>query len=121
MKSIIICTMRRIVSGMHVTYKLELSFSRNVSIFLNYWTQRPDFLHSWRRFGVFLIAKTFKPALGSTQPPNQWIPGALSPGVKLVRREAYHSPPSGAEFKKAWSYGYETWSLILREEHRQGF
>jgi hypothetical protein len=38
------------------------------------------------------------------QPPIQWVPGALSLGVKGPRREADHSPPSSAEVKKAWSY-----------------
>jgi hypothetical protein len=38
-------------------------------------------------------------ALGSTQPPIQWVPGALSPG-----READHSPPTSAEVKKTWVY-----------------
>jgi hypothetical protein len=39
-------------------------------------------------------------ALGPTQPPVQWVPGALSLRVKRPRREADHSPPSGAEVKE---------------------
>jgi hypothetical protein len=42
--------------------------------------------------------------LGPTQPPIQWIPGALSLGVKWSGREADHSPPSSAEIKDAWNY-----------------
>jgi hypothetical protein len=42
-------------------------------------------------------------ALGPTQPTIQWVPGTLSPWVKLLEREADHSPPS-AEVKNAWSY-----------------
>jgi hypothetical protein len=38
-------------------------------------------------------------ALGSTQPPAQWEPGALSPALKPHGRKTYHSAPSGAEFK----------------------
>jgi hypothetical protein len=34
------------------------------------------------------------------QPPIQWVPWALSPGVKREGREADHSPPSSAEVKK---------------------
>jgi hypothetical protein len=34
----------------------------------------------------------------------QWVPGALSLGVKWQGREADHSPPSSAEVKTAWSY-----------------
>jgi hypothetical protein len=37
--------------------------------------------------------------LGSSQPPNQWAPKALSSEVKRQGREAYYSPPSCAEFK----------------------
>jgi hypothetical protein len=44
------------------------------------------------------------PDLGSTQLPIQWVPGALSPGVKRPRREADHSPPTSAEVKKMWIY-----------------
>jgi hypothetical protein len=39
-------------------------------------------------------------ALGPTQPPIQWVPGALSLGVKRPGREAGHSPPSSAEVKE---------------------
>jgi hypothetical protein len=40
-----------------------------------------------------------RPALGPTQPPIQWVPEALSPGVKGRKHEADHSPRSSAEFK----------------------
>jgi hypothetical protein len=47
-----------------------------------------------------LFPTAFGPILGSTQPPIQWVPGALSPGVKRQGRKADHSPPSIAEVKK---------------------
>jgi hypothetical protein len=34
----------------------------------------------------------------------QWVPGALSLGVKRPGREADHSPPSSTEVNNAWSY-----------------
>jgi hypothetical protein len=42
------------------------------------------------------------PRLESTQPPIQWVPEALSPGVKRSGREADHSPPASAEDNKIW-------------------
>jgi hypothetical protein len=39
-------------------------------------------------------------ALWPTQPPIQWVPGAISLGVKRPGREADHSPPSSAEVKE---------------------
>jgi hypothetical protein len=54
--------------------------------------------------GIFLFTTTSRPAPGPTQPPIQWVPGALSLGVKRQGREADHSPPSSAEVKSTWSY-----------------
>jgi hypothetical protein len=65
-----------------------------------------------------------RPALGLTQPPIQWIPGALSLGLKRPGREADHSPPSSAEVKNAWSYTstpqyvFVAWCLV---KHRDNF
>jgi hypothetical protein len=47
---------------------------------------------------IFFILS--RPALGSTQPPIEWVPGALSPGLKRQGRETDHSPPANAEVKK---------------------
>jgi hypothetical protein len=52
----------------------------------------------------FLFSMTSRPALGSTQPPIQLVPGALSPGVKRPRREAHRSPAVSAEVKKMLIY-----------------
>jgi hypothetical protein len=45
-----------------------------------------------------------RPALGTALPTIQWVPGALSLGVKWEGREADLSPAYSAEFKNAWSY-----------------
>jgi hypothetical protein len=50
--------------------------------------------------GIFLFTVASKTALGPTQPSIQWVPGALSLGVKWPGRETVHSPPSGAEVKE---------------------
>jgi hypothetical protein len=46
-----------------------------------------------------LFATASRPALGSTQPRIQSVPGALYLVVKRLGCEADHSPPSGAEVK----------------------
>jgi len=51
----------------------------------------------------FLV--TFRPALGPSQPPVQWVPGPSPPrglndrGVKLTTSPLYRT-----EVKKTWSY-----------------
>jgi hypothetical protein len=55
---------------------------------------------SRRGLGIFLFSTASRPALGSTQPPIQWVPGALSLGVKRLGREADRSPPSSADVKE---------------------
>jgi hypothetical protein len=57
-----------------------------------------------RGWEFFFFTTVSKPALGTTQPPIQWVTRALSMGVKWLRREADHSLPSSAEVKNAWSY-----------------
>jgi hypothetical protein len=49
--------------------------------------------------GIFLFTAS-RTALGPTQPPIQWGPGALSLGVKRPGREADHSTPSSTEIKE---------------------
>jgi hypothetical protein len=50
--------------------------------------------------GIFHFDTVSRPALGPTHPPMQWVPGALSLGVKRPECEADHSPPSSAEGKE---------------------
>jgi hypothetical protein len=52
----------------------------------------------------FLLSRSSRPALRCTQPPIQWVPGTLFPGVKRPGREVDHSPPTSAEVKKMWIY-----------------
>jgi hypothetical protein len=49
---------------------------------------------------IFIFTTAFRTALGPTQPPIQWVPDALSVGLKRPGREADHSPPSTAEVKE---------------------
>jgi hypothetical protein len=51
------------------------------------------------RGNIFLYYMTFRPALRSIQPPVQWVPVAVSPGIKQQGREADHLSPSSAEVK----------------------
>jgi hypothetical protein len=46
---------------------------------------------------IFPLASLSRQALGPTQPPVQWVLGALPPGLKRLGRDTDHSPPSSAE------------------------
>jgi hypothetical protein len=50
--------------------------------------------------GPRIFSKSSRPALGSTQPPIQLVPGALPPVLKRPGREADHS---------SWCRGQEMW------------
>jgi hypothetical protein len=53
-----------------------------LKIYLNiYCISRPGF-NSWQGQEIFLFSTVSRPALGPTQPPIQWVTGALSPGVE---------------------------------------
>jgi hypothetical protein len=63
--------------------------------------------------GIFLFTITSRMVLGLTQPPIQWIPEALSLGVKQPGCEAHHSPPSSTEVKECmelYLYSHNTLS-----------
>jgi hypothetical protein len=57
--------------------------------------------------GIFIFTTVSRKALGTTQPPIQWVPGALSLRVKQPGREADHSPPSSAEVRNTLPLGVE--------------
>jgi hypothetical protein len=59
---------------------------------------------SQQGLGIFLFTTASKPALVPTQPPIQWVLGAISLEVKRPGREANHSPPSTAKVKNEWGY-----------------
>jgi hypothetical protein len=54
--------------------------------------------------GFVLSITMSRPALEPTQPPNQQVLGAFTPGVKWPGHEADHSLLSGAKVKNIWSY-----------------
>jgi len=64
------------------------------------WTNKQIWIRSLRPPGKFVFTTASRTALGPTQPPIQWGPGALSLGVKRPGREADHSPTSSAEIKE---------------------
>jgi hypothetical protein len=76
-----------------------------------------------RELGIFLFATVSRPALGPTQPPIQWAPGALFLEVKWPGRKADHSPPSSAEVKNARSYTstpqyvFMAWCLVKQRDN----
>jgi hypothetical protein len=90
-----------------IDYLLERNMSRDssVGIALGYGLDdRGSRVRFPARLGIFHFTSASRTALEPTQPPIQWVSGALSLGVKRPGREADHSPPSSAEVKNAWSY-----------------
>jgi hypothetical protein len=61
--------------------------------------------------------------LGPTQPPIEWLPGALSLGVKRPGRKVDHPPPSTAQEKNMWHYTstpqyvFMVWFLIKHRDN----
>jgi hypothetical protein len=69
------------------------------------WTIGGLGLESWQgqEFSFLILSRL---ALGSTQPPMQWVPWDLSQKVKRWGHEAEHSPPTSEEDKKTSIYTY---------------
>jgi hypothetical protein len=65
------------------------------------WTTRVRFLAG---AGILLLVTASKPALGLTHPPIQFVPRALTRGIKRPEREGHNSIPSSVEVKNAWRY-----------------
>jgi hypothetical protein len=77
------------------------SCDSSVSIALDYglddWGSRVRFPAGARNFSLHHRVHN---GSGVTQPPIEWVPGAISLGVKRLDREADNSPASSAEVKE---------------------
>jgi hypothetical protein len=68
--------------------------------------------------GFFSLRYRVQTGFEAHQSPIQWVPGALSLGVKRPGREADQSPPSSVKVKKGWSYTFtlptrpQAWCLV---------
>jgi len=63
-------------------------------------TQISQFVSTQHRSMQNITHWISRTALGPTQPPIQWVPGALYLVVKRPGHEADHSSPSSAEVKE---------------------
>jgi hypothetical protein len=61
---------------------------------------RPEF-DSLHEQDISLHCTPFRPGVGPTQPPLQWVPGSLSLGLKRSGREANHASLCSAEAKNS--------------------
>jgi hypothetical protein len=90
----------RLVFSSVIVFLLCCNLATDNSFLINVpHNQNPLFAAS-RQYKIFFFSTASRPTLGPTQSPIQWVPGALSPGVKQWGHEANHSPPSSAEVKK---------------------
>jgi hypothetical protein len=80
--------------------KMRALIAQSVQRWATGWTIGVLGFDSRRGMGIFLFTTASGTALGLTQPPIQWVPGALSLGVKRPGRDADHSPPSSAKVKE---------------------
>jgi hypothetical protein len=97
---------KRICHRMSVSFLLHLLFEQSLfrRMFSNTPSRSRDSVvgiasSSLGKVKNFLFSTSSRPALGSTQPPVQCVPG-----VKRLGREADHSPPASAEVKNTWIY-----------------
>jgi hypothetical protein len=94
------------VTNYHVRH-VDINYLYLFLIYLTHSGSTTGYELDHRGFGVrFLVGTRYilfcirsRPALGPTQPPTQWVPGAVSPGVKPQGPEANNSAPSNAEVK----------------------
>jgi hypothetical protein len=85
------------------------SWDSSVNIRTRVQDGRLGFNSSRNNDGIFFFATTSRPALGTTQPPKEWLPGALSHWVKRRGREAMSPLPQ---------YVFMPWCLV---KHRSNF
>jgi hypothetical protein len=56
------------------------------------WTTKKSWFDCRYGKGIYLFFKASRPALGTTQPPDRWVPEAFFRGLKRSGREDDHSP-----------------------------
>jgi hypothetical protein len=85
---------------MHATFLIHLVLFHLITRISDYFKLYLLYVLVHFILGIFLFTTASRTALGPTQPPIQWVAGALSLGVKRTGPEADHSPPSNAEIKE---------------------
>jgi hypothetical protein len=68
-----------------LTMKVVSRVAQSVQCLATGWTTGRSMFDPGRGERIFPAASVSRPALGPTQPPVQWVPGVLSPGIKCSR------------------------------------
>jgi hypothetical protein len=68
-----------------IMFYLGAWVAQSVKFLVTDWTTGRSRFDPWQRQDIFPVASVSRPALGPTQPPVQWVPAVLSPGVKHGR------------------------------------
>jgi hypothetical protein len=78
------------------------------------WKSEESGFDSWYKKEIFRFSIPSRVALGFTQLPVKWVPGAVSLEAKRSPHEADHSHPSAADIKytSTLPYVFMAWRLI---------
>jgi hypothetical protein len=91
-------TSRDLFPNSDASLKRHVSTSHKSPVYLYTWIRTTGVRFSARE-GTFSFRHHVQTGSGPTQPPVQWIPGALSSGIKRPDFETDYSPASSAEVK----------------------
>jgi hypothetical protein len=75
--------------------------------------------NSWQGLGIFLFTTVPRLPLGPTQPPIQWVPRALSLGVKLTTHLHLLLSKNAWSYTSSPKYTFMVWFSVKKKAQEQ--